>query len=189
MAANKKPTLRAVAAQLAALTETVGALITKVDAIVTLTANAQRARIAEMAGQVAALTATMEGTADALEMELGVRSAEHVEATHQLYALPTPYHEQAANTASTELERELAEAEQEMESADSWVTRERASQRVEALKRQLHYASFERPRSSAEVIAIDRAKAGDQQFVEPDTSAQTREEAEKRAVKFEKKTR
>ena len=190
MANNKKPTVRELSDQLAALTETVIALCGRVDSLSVLTANARSARYVELRSEISALTAKMEGVADACEMEFGVSPAENIEPTHELYALPVAAHEQQAeNTAVAELERQLEEAEAERDQADSWVTRERASALVESLRRELHYASFNRPRTSAQVIAIDRQKLSDVEYVEPDTSAQTREEAEKRAERFDKKTR
>ena len=116
---------------------------------------------------------------------------EQSESGVELYAEPTPYFAQPVENASTaELLRELAQAEADLEAADTWVERERAKQRVESLRRDLRFAAMDPPTVNAKVAAVMKTPTNAREFMAPNTAAQTDPELIRQQVeRFERRTR
>jgi ribosomal protein S15P/S13E len=155
--------------------------------------------LAELAEQLAALTEKTEALRSDIESYVDdtlrrrgmrlVKVSDHAEPGELTYALPTPHFaEQAIGEPEAELRRQLREAEAWLESADSWVERERADQRIESLRRELGYSAFDRPSTNTQVIAVERERLAERRFAEP-VPYTNREDAQARVDRFERRTR
>jgi hypothetical protein len=98
-----------------------------------------------------------------------------------LFALPVAHHEQPAETdRTTQLRRQLAEAEAEVDPADSAFDHEQARRRVASLRRELDYSAFERPSTNVRVLGVAIERPNERQFAEPVADFADREDVQRR---------
>jgi hypothetical protein len=108
-----------------------------------------------------------------------------------LYVEPVAYHEEvpAENAQTTDLRRQLREAEAWLESSDTWVERTRAEENIQTLRRELGYAEVDRPWTTHHnLIGVERQPYAERRFAPPSTPFTDRADAEARAEKFERRT-